>query len=161
MAQIHIPDIWDEPSGFQNVQAYSQKNHNWAELRMGFYGINKAIQDAFHNYDVRFNAQIAAAPQPSEVVDARVDVTGKVFPNLKARLDNEESSYVSYINDSSASDSYIGVQLVGHSYMIMRITDLTTTSYPWRYRNKSQSSLMPRMAGFCTRKGTDISYREA
>lgn len=158
MAQIHIPDLLDEPSGFQNVQAYDQKNHNWAELRLGFYGINKAIQDALHNYDVRFNAQIAAAPQPSEVVDARVDVTGKVFPNLKARLDSEQSSSVSYINsDISSSD----LTLVGHSYMIMRVLDLTTTSYPWKYTVTSQSGWVPPMAGFCTRRCTDISYREA
>ena len=69
-------DIWDEPSPFQNSQAYEQKNHNWAVLRNYGDYIGSYLKGITDSWDVRFSAQINQIPQPNEVIDARIDILG-------------------------------------------------------------------------------------
>ncbi|MEW5569583.1 peptidase G2 autoproteolytic cleavage domain-containing protein [Rossellomorea marisflavi] len=42
------------------------------------------------NQKVRIEEQLKSVPQPSEIVDGRIDRNGKVFPVLKERIDNEQ-----------------------------------------------------------------------
>ena len=79
-------DIWDEPSPFQNEDAYEQKQHNWMELR-GYFGYySKYLTDSAQASQARIDNLIQNAPQPSETVDARTASDGTVYATLHARL---------------------------------------------------------------------------
>ena len=76
-------------------------------------------------WEVRFSAQLNQTKQPDEVVDARVDVWGKVYPNLHAHLVNMEESAVS-VEDNNISDDSLDDQ----TPLILKVRDLTTSSSP-------------------------------
>jgi hypothetical protein len=54
-------------------------------------------------YDDRFNQQLQQAPQPSEILDARLDSWNVKWPTLKARLDSDEQNTprIENLNDDS------------------------------------------------------------
>lgn len=122
-------DLLDEPSPFQNVEAYEQKNHNWAVLRNAWPSITREVEDALNNYDVRMSNLIHSVAQPSEVVDARVDAYGKQYSVLKERLDADQIASVTTIDlaDLGLPDKAIDVS------EILKVTDLTTTSQKMSY----------------------------
>ena len=123
-SQFNI-DLWNEPSPFQNSQAYEQKNHNWDVLRNYGTYVGNYIQGIVDGWEVRFSAQLNQTKQPDEVVDARVDVWGKVYPNLHAHLVNMEESAVS-VEDNNISDDSLDDQ----TPLILKVRDLTTSSSP-------------------------------
>lgn len=126
-SQFNI-DLWNEPSPFQNSQAYEQKNHNWSVLRNYGTYVGNYIQGIVDGWEVRFSAQLNQTKQPDEVVDARVDVWGKVYPNLHAHLVNMEESAVS-VEDNNTSDDSLDDQ----TPLILKVRDLTTFSSPLKY----------------------------
>lgn len=89
-------DLWDEPSPFQNEDAYEQKQHNWMELR-GYFGYySKYLTDSAQASQARIDNLIKNAPQPSEVVDARTASDGTVYATLHARLVNLDDGKIGY-----------------------------------------------------------------
>lgn len=89
-------DIWDEPSPFQNEDAYEQKQHNWMELR-GYFGCySKYLTDSAQASQARIDNLIKNAPQPSEIVDARTASDGTVYATLHARLVNLDDGKIGY-----------------------------------------------------------------
>ena len=56
-------------------------------------------------YDDRFNQQLQQAPQPSEILDARLDSWNVNWPTLKARLDNDEQSTPKILDTGQGSDA--------------------------------------------------------
>lgn len=134
-------DLWNEPSPFQNSQAYEQKNHNWDVLRNYGDYIGSYLKGVTDSWDARFAAQLNKVAQPSEVIDARVDADGHAFSNLHDHLINIESTRLSYVG---AGD----IDVVSNDYdpgEILKITDLTTSSYKMRYsRIGTVEFFMPR-----------------
>ncbi|OYS87798.1 alpha-amylase [Limosilactobacillus reuteri] len=118
-------DIWDEPSPFQNSQAYEQKNHNWAVLRNYVSSYLKGITDA---WEVRWAAQINKTPQPSEIIDARVDVLGHTYPTLKQHLDAIEVNSV----EAEIDTQHYGDRTT--SWANLKILDLSQNSTSLSYR---------------------------
>ncbi|WP_423465374.1 hypothetical protein AAIL47_05880 [Limosilactobacillus fermentum] len=89
-------DIWDEPSPFQNEDAYEQKQHNWMELR-GYFGYYaNYLEESAENNQTRIDNLIKNAPQPSEIVDARTASDGTVYATLHARLVNLDDGKIGY-----------------------------------------------------------------
>ena len=125
-------DIWDEPSPFQNSQAYEQKNHNWAVLRNYGDYIGSYLKGITDSWDVRFSAQINQIPQPNEVIDARVNIEGHTFPTLHDHLINIEETKLSYVEATDIDEATPNDEMPG---TILKITDLTTSSYNMRYAN--------------------------
>lgn len=123
-------DLWSEPTPFQNVQAYEQKNHNWAVLRNYGQYIGNYIKGITDSWDVRFAAQLNQVKQPDEVIDARVDAWGKTYPNLRSHIINIETSTVEAM-DNPLPDSSLAYALA----IILKVKDLTTSSYPLRYQS--------------------------
>lgn len=121
-------DLWNEPSPFQNSQAYEQKNHNWDVLRNYGKYISKYIDGLTDGFDARFSAQIDQVKQPDEVVDARVDHWGKTWPTLHDHLVNIETSTVQ-VMDNDLPDSSLAYDLA----MILKVKDLSTTSASLSY----------------------------
>lgn len=88
--KIKKPDLWMEPSPFQNREARIQKDHNWTELG----NFNKDISDWSKSYTDRIENLISGVEQPSEVVDARFsDSKNKTFKVLKDRLEESETDF--------------------------------------------------------------------
>lgn len=89
-------DIWDEPSPFQNEDAYEQKQHNWQTLR-GYFGYYaNYLEESAENNQTRIDNLIKNASQPSEVVDARTASDGTVYATLHARLVNLDDGKIGY-----------------------------------------------------------------
>ena len=149
------PDLWNEPSPFQNSQAYEQKNHNWDVLRNYGDYIGSYINGIVDGWDVRFTAQLRQIPQPSEVIDARVDIDNHTFDNLHDHLINIESTRLSYveatnIDESAASDD----EMPGE---ILKITDLTTSSYNLRYEKTGTVGFVLPRVGYTELTTNDIT----
>ena len=125
-------DIWDEPSPFQNSQAYEQKNHNWDVLRNYGDYIGSYLKGITDSWDVRFSAQLNQIAQPNEVIDARVDVNGHTFPDLHDHLINIEETKLGYVEATDIDEATPEDEMPG---TILKITDLTTSSYSMRYAN--------------------------
>ena len=123
-------DLWNEPSPFQNSQAYEQKNHNWDVLRNYGDYIGSYLKGITDSWDVRFAAQLNQIPQPNEVIDARVNIEGHTFPNLHDHLINIEETKLSYVEASNIDEATSSDDMPGS---ILKITDLTTSSYNMRY----------------------------
>ena len=68
-------DIWDEPSPFQNSQAYEQKNHNWAVLRNYGNYVSSYLKGITDAWEVRWAAQINKTPQPVSYTHLRAHET--------------------------------------------------------------------------------------
>ncbi len=125
-------DLWNEPSPFQNSQAYEQKNHNWDVLRNYGDYIGSYLKGITDSWDVRFSAQINQIPQPNEVIDARVNIEGHTFPTLHDHLINIEETKLSYVEATDIDEATPNDEMPG---TILKITDLTTSSYNMRYAN--------------------------
>ena len=125
-------DLWNEPSPFQNSQAYEQKNHNWDVLRNYGDYIGSYLKGITDSWDVRFSAQINQIPQPNEVIDARVNIEGHTFPTLHDHLINIEETKLSYVEATDIDEATPNDEMPG---AILKITDLTTSSYNMRYAN--------------------------
>lgn len=123
-------DLWNEPSPFQNSQAYEQKNHNWDVLRNYGDYIGSYLQGITDSWEVRFSAQLNQIPQPNEVIDARVNLHGRTFPNLHDHLINIEETKLGYVEATDIDESTSDDETPG---TILKITDLTTSSYKMRY----------------------------
>lgn len=135
-------DIWNEPSPFQNSQAYEQKNHNWDVLRNYGDYIGSYLKGITDSWDVRFSAQINQIPQPNEVIDARVDINRHTFPTLHDHLINIEKTKLSYVEATDIDDATSADETPGS---ILKITDLTTSSYNMRYvKTGTVAFTMPR-----------------
>lgn len=135
-------DLWNEPSPFQNSQAYEQKNHNWDVLRNYGDYIGSYLKGITDSWDVRFSAQINQIPQPNEVIDARVDINRHTFPTLHDHLINIEKTKLSYVEATDIDDVTSADETPGS---ILKITDLTTSSYNMRYvKTGTVAFMMPR-----------------
>lgn len=135
-------DLWNESSSFQNSQAYEQKNHNWDVLRNYGDYIGSYLKGITDSWDVRFTAQLNQIPQPNEVIDARVDSHGHAFPNLHDHLVNIEETRLSYVEATDIDESTPDDETPG---TILKITDLTTSSYNMRYvRTGTVAFTLPR-----------------
>lgn len=135
-------DLWNEPSPFQNSQAYEQKNHNWDVLRNYGDYIGSYLKGITDSWDVRFSAQINQIPQPNEVIDARVDINRHTFPTLHDHLINIEKTKLSYVEATDIDDVTSADETPGS---ILKITDLTTSSYNMRYvKTGTVAFTMPR-----------------
>lgn len=116
--QIPSLDLWMEPSPFQNRDAYLQKNHNWSVLSQYGLQLSDYVLAVIKGYDDRFNQQIKATPQPSEITDARIDSWHVTWPTLKARLDNDEQTTPRILDIGQDSDAT----------SVLFVRDLSTTS---------------------------------
>ncbi len=123
-------DLWYEPTPFQNVQAYEQKNHNWAVLQNYGKYLGNYIKGIVDSWDVRFAAQLNQVAQPNEVVDARVDAWGKAYPNLRSHIVNIETSTVE-VMDNPLPGSSLAYALA----IILKVKDLTQYSAGLRYQS--------------------------
>ncbi len=121
-------DIWDEPSLFQNSQAYEQKNHNWAVLRNYGNYVSSYLKGITDAWEVRWAAQINKTPQPSEIIDARVDVLGHTYPTLKQHLDAMEVNSV----EAEADTQHYGDRAT--SWANLKILNLSQNSTGLSYR---------------------------
>ena len=122
-------DLWMEPTGFQNVQAYEQKNHNWNVLRNYGKYVGNYIQGITDAWEIRFQQQLNQVEQPNEVIDARVDAWGHAYPDLRDHLVNIETSTVQ-VMDNDLPDSSMAYALA----MILKVKDLSTTSTGLSYQ---------------------------
>lgn len=121
-------DLWDEPSPFQNEDAYDQKQHNWMELR-GYFGYYaNYLEESAKNNQARIDNLIRNAPQPSEVVDARTASDGTVYATLHARLVNLDDGKIGY-EDAS--------QLTGVT-RTLKLRGFNTDSSPIKESNLQQ-----------------------
>lgn len=136
-------DLWNEPSPFQNSQAYEQKNHNWDVLRNYGDYIGSYLQGIADSWEVRFSAQLNQIPQPNEVIDARVNLHGRTFPNLHDHLINIEETKLGFVEATDIDESISDDETPG---TILKITDLTTSSYKMRYvKTGTVSFTLPRV----------------
>jgi hypothetical protein len=122
MATIKTLDLKDEPTTFQNENAYEQKNYNWAQLRSYGPYLASFITNSFADYDTHLNNLISGVSQPSEVVDARLSSDGTTYATLKSRLDNIENTKTSYVDSAELDDVA----------QTIRLTDISATSSPIR-----------------------------
>lgn len=132
MSDLPKLDLWDEPGPFQNAQAYEQKNHNWDVLRNYGDYIGSYVKGITDAWDARFTAQINQIPQPNEVIDARVDINGHIWPTLHDHLINIESTRLSYVSAANIDQAAVSDDAMPGE--ILKITDLTTSSYNIRYK---------------------------
>lgn len=117
-------DLWYEPSPFQNRDAYLQKNHNWSVLMQYGLKLSDYVLSVIKGYEDRFNQQIQATPQPSEVTDARIDSWHITWPTLKARLDNDEQTTPRILDTGQDSNAM----------SVLFVRDLSTESANMSYQ---------------------------
>ena len=146
-------DLWYEPTPFQNVQAYEQKNHNWAVLQNYGKYLGNYLKGITDSWEVRFAAQLNQIPQPNEVIDARVSATGHIFSNLHDHIVNIEETKLGYTEangiDSLASNADPGE--------ILKITDLSTDSLNPHYANTGTVAFELPRTGYEELKTTDLT----
>ena len=147
-------DLWNEPSPFQNSQAYEQKNHNWDVLRNYGDYIGSYLKGITESWDVRFAAQLNQIPQPNEVIDARVNIEGHTFPNLHDHLINIEETRLSYVEASDIDEATSSNDMPGS---ILKITDLTTSSYNMRYANVGTVGFVLPRVGYMETTTSDLT----
>lgn len=139
-------DLWNEPSPFQNSQAYEQKNHNWDVLRNYGQYIGNYLNGIIDSWNIRFAAQLQQIPQPSELIDARVDQWGHTYSTLHDHLVNIEANTIHAATSQLATDSEIATTL--------QVVDLTTDSAGLRYQLDSATRFeMPKTAYATTTAG--------
>lgn len=132
MSDLPRLDLWNEPSPFQNSQAYEQKNHNWDVLRNYGQYIGSYLKGITDGWDARFSAQINQIPQPNEVIDARVDINRQTFPTLHDHLVNIEQTRLAYVEASDIDETIPDNEIPGET---LKITDLTASSDKLHYEN--------------------------
>lgn len=144
-------DLWYEPTPFQNVQAYEQKNHNWAVLQNYGKYLGNYIKGILDSWDVRFAAQLNQVAQPNEVVDARVDAWGKTYPNLRSHIINIETNTVE-VMDNPLPDSSLAYALA----IILKVKDLTQYSAGLRYQSAGTVTFDLPQGAFSTTKISNL-----
>ncbi|MCP9313706.1 hypothetical protein KBX31_10540 [Liquorilactobacillus satsumensis] len=119
MTELQLPDLGllYEPENIAGRDAYNQKNYNWGKLNSAFSSISAWLEGVQEGYELRITNLIQGVTQPSEVVDARIDVLGNQFPTLKLHLDNIETNKLSGVDVSDVDVP-----------MILQIKGLTTAS---------------------------------
>lgn len=147
-------DLWNEPSPFQNSQAYEQKNHNWDVLRNYGHYLGNYMKGITDGWEIRFAAQLNQIPQPNEVIDARVDAWGRTFPDLHAHLVDIETSNLKYEESTyeGAADEDLSI--------ILKVRDLSTSSSGLSYSpDGTVNEDLPRMGiAECQIKDLAVGY---
>lgn len=134
-------DIWDEPSPFQNEDAYEQKQHNWMELR-GYFGYYaNYLEESAENNQTRIDNLIKNAPQPSEVVDARTASDGTVYATLHARLVNLDDGKIGYEDASQLTGVTRTLKLRGFNTISSPIKESKMQMITDDYDNHGQEGL--------------------
>lgn len=134
-------DIWDEPSPFQNEDAYEQKQHNWMELR-GYFGYySKYLTDSAQASQARIDNLIENAPQPSETVDARTASDGTVYATLHARLVGLDDGKIGYEDASQLAGVARTLKLRGFNTSSVPIEESKMQLIADDYDNHSQEGL--------------------
>ncbi|MGV0017667.1 hypothetical protein ACQ5R0_07155 [Limosilactobacillus fermentum] len=134
-------DIWDEPSPFQNEDAYEQKQHNWMELR-GYFGYySKYLTDSAQASQDRIDNLIQNAPQPSETVDARTASDGTVYATLHARLVNLDDGKIGYEDASQLTEVTRTLKLRGFNTSSLPIKESKMQLIADDYDNHGQEGL--------------------
>lgn len=115
------------------------------------YGIQLSdyVLSMIKGYEDRFNQQIQATPQPSEIIDARIDSWHITWPTLKARLDNDEQTTPRILDTGQDSNAM----------SVLFIRDLLTTSDNMSYeviKNVADINL-PAM-GYASATTRSLSY---
>lgn len=134
-------DIWDEPSPFQNEDAYEQKQHNWMELR-GYFGYySKYLTDSAQASQDRIDNIIQNAPQPSETVDARTASDGTVYATLHARLVGLDDGKIGYEDASQLAGVARTLKLRGFNTSSVPIEESKMQLIADDYDNHGQEGL--------------------
>ncbi|MCT2870481.1 hypothetical protein [Limosilactobacillus fermentum] len=134
-------DIWDEPSPFQNEDAYEQKQHNWMELR-GYFGYySKYLTDSAQVSQDRIDNLIKNAPQPSETVDARTASDGTVYATLHARLVGLDDGKIGYEDASQLTGVTRTLKLRGFGENSSSIKESKLQQITDDYDNHGQEGL--------------------
>lgn len=123
MSNIPKINLQFEPSTFQDRKAYLQKNYNWSILNNYGGQLDKFISDFVTQYDKRFSDQIHKTPQPSEVVDARMDSYGYSWATLKDRIDSIEQNTTRFKYSGGNSKAI----------SVLELRDLSTKSNNFSY----------------------------
>lgn len=147
-------DLWNEPHPFQNSQAYDQKNHNWDVLRNYGHYLGNYLQGIVDGWEIRFAAQLNQIPQPNEVIDARVDAWGHVYPDLHSHLVNIETDNLQYEQSDYEGEGSNDLSI------ILKIRDLSTSSYGLSYSSQGTvNEELPRMGVMeCQIKDLAVGY---
>ncbi|KRL02530.1 hypothetical protein [Liquorilactobacillus capillatus] len=111
MAELPSLSLEYEPSPLLGGEMYSSHNRNWSKLNNYGSSLNAWLQGVMAGYDLRFNQQIQNSPQPSEVTDARIDVHGKTYSTLKARLDEEQTETPQFLDLDKFSTDLVSLKL--------------------------------------------------
>lgn len=134
-------DLWDEPSPFQNEDAYDQKQHNWMELR-GYFGYYaNYLEESAENNQTRIDNLIKNASQPSEVVDARTASDGTVYATLHARLVNLDDGKIGYEDASQLTGVARTLKLRGFNTISSPIKESKMQMITDDYDNHGQEGL--------------------
>lgn len=120
-------ELKNEPSPFQNREARLQKQFNWDSLRGWGSAYSNWLYQTMSDFDQRFDDQINQTPQPSEIIDARRDLVGTLYPTLKKRLDTEQLSNITHLMSFTVDD-----------LRTLRLNGLTKASVPLKYSNEQQ-----------------------
>lgn len=105
-------DIQNEPENIAGAESYTQKNHNWYEIRTYGTSIGTFLQGALDGFQLRFDNMIQNEQAVDEVVDARIDVNQTVFPTLKARLDDQQEKSATVSQTGVYSDAICDLQVL-------------------------------------------------
>lgn len=116
-------DLWYEPVDL-GTSNYLQKNHNWSVLMQYGLQLSDYVLSVIKGYEDRFNQQIQATPQPSEIVDARIDSWHVTWSTLKARLDNDEQTTPRILDTGQDSNAM----------SVLFVRDLSTESANMSYQ---------------------------
>lgn len=134
-------DLWDEPSPFQNEDAYDQKQHNWMELR-GYFGYYaNYLEESAENNQTRIDNLIKNAPQPAEIVDARTASDGTVYATLHARLVNLDDGKIGYEDASQLTGVARTLKLRGFNTISSPIKESKMQMITDDYDNHGQEGL--------------------
>ena len=142
-------DLWYEPNTFQNSVKYEQMNHNWSVLMQYGASLSDYVLSIIKGYDDRFNQQLQQAPQPSEILDARLDSWNVKWSTLKARLDNDEQTTPKILDIDQDSDAV----------SVLFIRDLSTNSTDLSYEviNNVADISLPAM-GYASISNKNLAY---
>lgn len=150
MVKLPTLDLENLPDGFLDRNAFRIQNDNIDKLRNYGGNIGAWLQGVMDGYDLRFDQQIHNSPQPSEVVDARIDVMDKVYPTLKAHLDGIETDKISGVVDKNINVA-----------RTVQLNDLSTTSDGLHVDNKKPINYTPQNEGLLILSLKNITVNKA
>ncbi|WP_311408385.1 hypothetical protein [Liquorilactobacillus uvarum] len=103
MVNLPTLNLQNLPDGFLDRNAFSIQNNNIDKLNNYGGNISTWLQGVVDGYNLRFDNMIQNSEQVNEVVDARVNIMGNVYPTLKAHLDGIETDKVSGVQDGDVA----------------------------------------------------------